>query len=73
MSKEMQFEPNNLNWLQIVQQQVSAIRFGLLQLTVQNGEVVRIDASINDPVCAETAVARLLQMLGARTEAPART
>jgi uncharacterized protein (UPF0261 family) len=28
------------------------------------GEIVRLDASINDPVCAETAVARLLQLLG---------
>lgn len=37
------------------------------------GEVVRIDASINEPVCAETAVARLLQMLGARSATPAPT
>jgi len=30
---------------------------------VNCGEVVRLDANINEPICAETAVAHLLEML----------
>ena len=34
------------------------------------GEVVRLDANINEPICAETAVARLLEMLRPSGVAP---
>ncbi|MEI8342907.1 MAG: YezD family protein, partial [Verrucomicrobiota bacterium] len=43
MSTNLQNEPNNLSWLQIIQKQVSSIRFGVVQLTVHNGEVVQIE------------------------------
>ena len=35
----------------------------------EGGEIVRLDAHINDPICAETAVARLLAMLDADKKA----
>jgi uncharacterized protein (UPF0261 family) len=34
------------------------------------GEVVRLDANINEPICAETAVARLLEMLQSNGAVP---
>ena len=43
MTIKNQFDPNDLKWLQIVQKQVAAIRFGVVQLTVHNGEVVQIE------------------------------
>ena len=36
------------------------------------GEVVHLDANINEPICAETAVARLLEMLRSSGVAPTR-
>lgn len=35
------------------------------------GEIVRLDVHINDPICAETAVARLLAMLNENKQTPA--
>lgn len=35
-----------------------------------HGEVIQLDANINEPICAETAVARLLEMLQSNSVAP---
>jgi len=43
MSDNTEFEINDLKWLRIVQKQVATIRFGVVQITVHNGEVVQIE------------------------------
>lgn len=32
-----------LNWIQVVQKQVDGIRFGVVQITIHNGEVVQVE------------------------------
>lgn len=34
---------HNLNWIEVVQQQVSSLRFGVVQITVHESRVVQIE------------------------------
>jgi hypothetical protein len=36
---------NNLNWIEVVQQQVSSLRFGVVQITVHDSRVVQIETT----------------------------
>ncbi len=36
---------NNLNWIEVVQQQVSCLRFGVVQITVHDSRVVQIETT----------------------------
>ncbi|MFZ4599018.1 MAG: YezD family protein [Terrimicrobiaceae bacterium] len=38
--------PNTASWLEIVNQQVSALRFGAVAITVHEGRVVQIETSV---------------------------
>ena len=39
----MSDNPNHLNWIETVKKQVEGIRFGVVQITIHNGEVVQIE------------------------------
>ena len=43
MDAKTEIDSTHLFWLRILQQQVAGIRFGTVQLTVHNGEVVQIE------------------------------
>lgn len=35
----------NLNWVELVQQQVSSLRFGVVQITVHDSRVVQVETT----------------------------
>ena len=36
---------NNLDWIEVVRQQVSSLRFGVVQITVHDSRVVQIETT----------------------------
>jgi hypothetical protein len=44
-TKPMVGSPGNLNWIEVVQQQVASLRFGIVQITVHDSRVVQIETT----------------------------
>jgi len=44
-SKPIGGNANSLNWIEVVQQQVAALRFGVVQITVHDSRVVQIETT----------------------------
>ena len=44
-SKPIGGNANSLNWIEVVQQQVAALRFGVVQISVHDSRVVQIETT----------------------------
>ena len=38
-------DKSNLNWIDVVQQQVTSLKFGVVQITVHDGRVVQVETT----------------------------